>query len=148
MTITPNDLIALLNDARQELAVLASYVDDPEFNWPTLGLKTTAKAHKSLVERIDNWMTEPVEDFPLRQENFALRAALAVRDNDEEWRLRYLEAEAKRINALKKAEAHKREIKRLRDGLEGVVNLCRLGCTEESNCGMCARALRALRGEA
>lgn len=89
--MTTSDLLALLSDARNELAVLASYVDDPKTVWPNAGLKMTAKAHKKLVARIDEWMAEPVEELPLRQENLALRAALAVRWNDENWRLRYLE---------------------------------------------------------
>jgi len=50
---TPADLLALLREARNELNVLASYVDDPDMQWPSLGLKMTAKAHKALVGRID-----------------------------------------------------------------------------------------------
>lgn len=53
-------LRALLAEARQELAVLASYVDDPETKWPTVGLKMTAKAHKRVVTRIDASLAEPV----------------------------------------------------------------------------------------
>lgn len=36
----------------------------------------------------------------------------------------------------------------LEEGLRGVVGICGLNCDEESNCGVCAVALRALRGEA
>lgn len=139
MTITPNDLIALLNDARQELAVLASYVDDPETKWPTVGLKMTAKAHKLLVERIDAWMAESIEDVPLRQENFALRAALAVRHNDENWRLKYVEAERERVKLAIRVRA-------LEWNMEAA---CENTPTATCECPGCGTAReRALRGEA
>ena len=61
--MTENEkLRALLAEARQELAVLASYVDDPETKWPTVGLKMTAKAHKRAVTRIDAALAEPVDE--------------------------------------------------------------------------------------
>jgi hypothetical protein len=47
------NLRALLNDARAEFRVLASYLDAPEYNFPNAGLYMTAKAHKKMVERID-----------------------------------------------------------------------------------------------
>lgn len=139
MTITNNDLVALLNDARQELAVLASHLDHPDVVWPTLGLKTTAKAHKRLVERIDAWMAEPVEELPLRQENFALRAALAVRHNDEDWRLKYLEAERERVKLAIRVRA-------LEWNMEAA---CENTPTATCECPGCGTAReRALRGEA
>jgi hypothetical protein len=46
-------LRALLDDARAEFRVLASYLDAPEYNFPNAGLYITAKAHKKMVERID-----------------------------------------------------------------------------------------------
>lgn len=36
------------------------------------------------------------------------------------------------------------EVKRLREALEGVVGVCPRNCDEESNCGVCAVALRGL----
>lgn len=106
--MTTADLLALLNDARNELAVLASYVDDTQTVWPTAGLKVTSIAHKRLVERIDKWLADSVEDYPLWQENLALRSALAAQRNDEEWRLRFLEADLARGKA-------EREVSRLRE---------------------------------
>lgn len=89
--MTTNDLVALLNDARNELAVLASYVDDPNTEWPNFGLKITAKAHKRMVERIDAALAEESPDeVPLRQENLALRAALRTQEKHAAWRVRYL----------------------------------------------------------
>lgn len=41
---------ALLREARNELAVIASYADDPETN---VGLRVTARRYKALVEKID-----------------------------------------------------------------------------------------------
>lgn len=98
--MTTNDLMALLNEARNELAILASYVGHEETRWPNVGLKVTAATHKKLVERIDAALAaEPSEDIPLRRENLALRAALRVRWSDEAWRKKYLLAEDARVKA-------------------------------------------------
>jgi hypothetical protein len=95
-----NDLLALLHDARQELCVLPSYLGDPKMEWPSYGLKTTAQAHKRMVERIDEFLASGTpEETSLREENLALRAALRARANDEEWRARYLESEKARVEA-------------------------------------------------
>jgi hypothetical protein len=47
------NLLDLLREARNELSVLASYVEDPDFAWPNLGLKMRAKAQKELRDRLD-----------------------------------------------------------------------------------------------
>jgi hypothetical protein len=51
--MTHDELLALLREARNELSVLASYVEDPDTKWPTAGLKVTAKAQKKLRDSID-----------------------------------------------------------------------------------------------
>lgn len=101
--MTTNDLLALLRRAEDELSVLASYLDDPKTEWPNFGLKITAKAHRKLRDQIRELLKDatPVEEIPLREENFALRAALMSKRNDEDWRLRYLESEA-RLSAVAK----------------------------------------------
>lgn len=97
-----NDLLALLHDARQELHVLASHLKDPKMEWPSYGLKTTAQAHERMVERIDEFLASGTpEETSMREENLALRAALRVRANDEEWRARYLESEKARVEATR-----------------------------------------------
>ena len=53
MSIEKHDPWALLREARMELSVLASYVEDPDTVWPTVGLKVTARAQKTLRNRID-----------------------------------------------------------------------------------------------
>jgi len=52
-------LRALLDDARAEFRVLASYLDASEYNFPNAGLYMTAKAHKRMVERIDKALEKP-----------------------------------------------------------------------------------------
>ena len=47
------EAVALLREARNELSVLASYVDHPDTVWPNVGLKVTAKAQKQLRDLID-----------------------------------------------------------------------------------------------
>ena len=94
--MTPNDLVAMLYEAMYELDVLGSYVDDPDFEWPTVGLKTTAKAHKKLAGQIKALLALDLEDQDLRQENLALRAALRSKQNDESWRELFLASEIER----------------------------------------------------
>lgn len=53
MTTEKHDPWALLREARDELSVLASYVGHPDTVWPNVGLKTTAKCHKIMRDRID-----------------------------------------------------------------------------------------------
>jgi hypothetical protein len=48
----------LLRQARNELDVLASYVENPNTVWPTAGLKVTAKAQKKLRDRIEVALAE------------------------------------------------------------------------------------------
>jgi hypothetical protein len=48
----------LLREARNELAVLASYVGHPDTKWPTVGLMLTAVAQKKLHDRIDAALAE------------------------------------------------------------------------------------------
>ena len=99
-----NDLRALLYDALGELRVLASYLED-DYPWPNAGLRMTAKAHDRMVKRIEAALgAEPAEEVPLRQENLALRAALRVRSNDEEWRAKFLEAETRCVEAIKERD--------------------------------------------
>jgi hypothetical protein len=87
-----NDLRALLYDALGELRVLASYLED-DYPWPSAGLRMTAKAHDRMVKRIEAALgAEPSEEVDIRRENLALRAALRVRTNNEEWRTRALES--------------------------------------------------------
>lgn len=107
-----NDLLALLHDARQELHVLASHLKDPKMEWPSYGLKTTAQAHERMVERIDEFLASGTpEETSMREENLALRAALRVRANNEEWRIRYLEAERERarLDTLRAALVSQRD---------------------------------------
>jgi hypothetical protein len=49
---------ALLREARNELDVLASYVENHNTVWPTAGLKATAKAQKKMRDRIDAALAE------------------------------------------------------------------------------------------
>ena len=96
-----NDLRALLYDALGELRVLASYLED-DYPWPNAGLRMTAKAHDRMVKRIEAALAaEPGEEVALREENLALRAALRVRSNDEEWRAKFLDAETRCAEATK-----------------------------------------------
>jgi hypothetical protein len=53
-----NDPWELLRKARNELAVLASYVGHPDTVWPNAGLMMTAKAHKRMVAHIDAALAE------------------------------------------------------------------------------------------
>lgn len=46
-------LVALLREARSELNMIGSYVNDPSHVWPNAGLKITAKAYAALVKEID-----------------------------------------------------------------------------------------------
>jgi hypothetical protein len=94
--MTPSDLIAMLHEAMHELDVLGSYLDDPDIEWPTVGLKTTAKAHKKLAGQIKALLATDLEDQDLRQENLALRAALRSKQNDENWREVFLASEIER----------------------------------------------------
>jgi hypothetical protein len=95
--VNNNDLRALLYDALGELRVLASYLDS-DYSWPNAGLRMTAKAHDRMVKRIEEALgAEPSEEIALRQENLALRAALRVRTNDEDWKMRFLDSELRRI---------------------------------------------------
>jgi hypothetical protein len=48
----------LLREARNELSVLASYVENRNTVWPTAGLKVTAVAQKKLRDRIDAALTQ------------------------------------------------------------------------------------------
>jgi hypothetical protein len=92
-----NDLVAMLHAAKAELAVLASYAEDPATQWPNLGLKTTAQAHKKLRDQIAALLaTDPVA-VSLREENLALRAALRSCQSTEDWRAKYVEAERERV---------------------------------------------------
>lgn len=97
--MTENEkLRALLAEAREVVAgVLRAADSTPYAQW-------SRDQHQAEVvrERIDAALASgPVEDIPLREENFALRAALAVRYNDENWRLKYLASELKRLRAEK-----------------------------------------------
>lgn len=58
MTTEKHDPWALLREAREELSVLASYVGHPDTVWPNVGLKTTAKCHKIMRDRIDAALAE------------------------------------------------------------------------------------------
>jgi hypothetical protein len=90
--VTSNDLRALLAEAQSGLMC-----DHYREAWERCDCAVCA-----VKTRIDAALAaEPAEDIPLRQENFALRAALAVRHNDEEWRLKYLASELKRGQAEK-----------------------------------------------
>lgn len=80
--MTSSDLVALLHETREWLK---AYHD------PNDG--SALYAATPLLERIDLALSEPVEELPLREENLALRAALACRRNEEDWRLKYLASE-------------------------------------------------------
>lgn len=80
--MTSNDLVALLHEVREWLK---AYRD------PNDGFALYAAT--PLLERIDLALSQPVEELPLREENLALRAALACWRNDEDWRLKYLASE-------------------------------------------------------
>lgn len=92
--MTSNDLVALLKEAQ-------GFV------------RHNDKSHTDncgvcdLFDRINFALSEPVEELPLREENLALRAALACWRNDEDWRAKYLAV------SLKLGEANA-EIKKLR----------------------------------
>lgn len=75
-----NDLVAMLHAAKAELSVLASYVEDPTTQWPNLGLKKTAQAHKKL-----------------RDEIAALIATDPALEDGTDWRAKYIEAERERV---------------------------------------------------
>ena len=59
MSEKKTDPWALLREARNELAVLASYVGHPDTKWPTVGLMLTAVAQKKLHDRIDAALSSP-----------------------------------------------------------------------------------------
>ena len=137
--MTSNDLLALLAEAREELNVLASHLGHPEVEWPTMGLKLTAKAHMALRDRIALALTQPVEEVPLREENLALRAALRSLQSNEEWRVRYQRAESERVKAMIR-------VQRLEWDAEAA---CENTPTKGCECPGCETAReRALRGEA
>lgn len=99
-----NDLRALLYDALGELRVLASYLDY-DYPWPTAGLRMTAMAHDRMVKRIEAALgAEPSEEVDLHRENLALRAALRVHTNNEEWKARFLDSELRRIKEFNAAK--------------------------------------------
>lgn len=75
-----NDLVAMLHAAKAELSVLASYVEDPTTQWPNLGLKKTAQAHKKL-----------------RDEIATLVATDPALEDGTDWRAKYIEAERERV---------------------------------------------------
>ena len=75
-----NDLVAMLHAAKAELSVLASYAEDPTTQWPSLGLKKTAQAHKKLRDEID-----------------ALVATDPALEDSTDWRAKYVEAERERV---------------------------------------------------
>jgi hypothetical protein len=75
-----NDLVAMLHAAKAELSVLASYAEDPTTQWPSLGLKKTAQAHKKLRDEID-----------------ALVATDPALEDGTDWRAKYVEAERERV---------------------------------------------------
>jgi hypothetical protein len=75
-----NDLVAMLHAAKAELSVLASYAEDPTTQWPNLGLKKTAQAHKKLRDEID-----------------ALVATDPALEDGTDWRAKYVEAERERV---------------------------------------------------
>ena len=82
--MTSNDLVALLREARECVRV----------NCPCCGKANCPEGSEpELSQRIDLALSEPVEELPLREENLALRAALACWRNDEDWRLKYLASE-------------------------------------------------------
>ena len=80
--MTSNDLVALLHETREWLK---TYRD------PNDGFALYAAT--PLLERMDIALSEPVEELSLREENLALRAALACWRNEEDWRLKYLASE-------------------------------------------------------
>ena len=80
-----------------------------------------------------------VDPLPTRPDNKIL----------EEKAAKLHEEQLKEYAALQKAfENYKRTAERLvaaQDALQGVVAQCRFNCDEESNCGICAIALEALK---
>ena len=116
-----NDLVAMLHAAKAELSVLASYAEDPTTQWPSLGLKKTAQAHKKLRDEID-----------------ALVATDPALEDGTDWRAKYVEAERERV----RLQIHVGRLEWLADA--GCENTPTRGC----ECPGCMTAReRAERGE-
>lgn len=117
-----NDLVAMLHAAKAELSVLASYAEDPTTQWPSLGLKKTAQAHKKLRDEID-----------------ALVATDPALEDGTDWRAKYVEAERERV----RLQIHVGRLEWLAEA--GCENTPTRGC----ECPGCMTAReRAERGEA
>jgi hypothetical protein len=117
-----NDLVAMLHAAKAELSVLASYAEDPTTQWPNLGLKKTAQAHKKLRDEID-----------------ALVATDPALEDGTDWRAKYVEAERERV----RLQIHVGRLEWLAEA--GCENTPTRGCA----CPGCMTAReRAERGEA
>ena len=117
-----NDLVAMLHAAKAELSVLASYAEDPTTQWPNLGLKKTAQAHKKLRDEID-----------------ALVATDPALEDGTDWRAKYVEAERERV----RLQIHVGRLEWLAEA--GCENTPTRGC----ECPGCMTAReRAERGEA
>lgn len=122
--MTNNDLIALLTEAQ---GYLARHVFGPESPVCVLcggesgfdvGRACPQAGDYDLLQRVKVALTEPVEDVPLREENFALRSALRVSANEEDWRKRFVQSEVARVRlraALSKAEERCVELRALAD---------------------------------
>jgi NOL1/NOP2/fmu family ribosome biogenesis protein len=101
MTTEKLDPWALLREARNELSVLASYVEDPDTKWTTVGLKVTAKAQKKLRDSIEaalagrqdsatdvvEWTTDAFGNNYVKQGNVLLQVAETI-DGRWAWGMR------------------------------------------------------------
>lgn len=120
--MTSNDLVALLKEAQGFVR------HNEKSHTDTCGVC-------DLFDRINFALSEPVEELPLREENLALRAALACWRNEEDWRLKYLEVSLKLGEAradLKLWEETAQKVTDLFDPLKPKVSPATLRLTAEA----------------
>ncbi len=104
--MTQKELQALLKRARDELQVIASYVDTHNA-WPNVGLKMTARAYKRMVATIDAALAEPITECQECSVHRAFHDVAMVEKRMAEFQLNEARAEIQRLHQeLKRSSAH------------------------------------------
>lgn len=104
--MTNNDLIAMLREAEGWMARHVFGPDSPACllcggeSGFDVGRSCPQAPDYNLRQRILTALAEPVETVALRDENLALRAALRLVSNSEDWKSLYLVAEATTVRLL------------------------------------------------
>jgi hypothetical protein len=105
--VTQKELQALLKRARDELQVIASYMDIPNHEWPNVGLKMTARAYKRMVATIDAALAEPTAECQECSIHKAFHDVAMAEKRMTEFHLNEARAEIQRLQQeLKRSAAH------------------------------------------